>query len=254
MELPTLETSGLTFIGLAIGIGVGHTLLGPDHYVPFIALARAGRWTMRKAVTVASLCGVGHVLSSVVIGVTGAALLKNLESLTGVEAVRGQVAAWLLCAFGLVYMVWGVRRGMRDRTHRHPHVHADGTVHDHVHNHHGAHVHVHVPHAPPGDREQGSMTPWVLFIVFLFGPCEPLIPILMYPALRHGWWPMMVVACVFLLATIATMVAVVVVGVYGLRKVPADGTGKWGVVVGRYGHALAGFAVAGCGAAMLLGM
>ncbi|NOT02480.1 MAG: hypothetical protein HOP29_17885 [Phycisphaerales bacterium] len=239
---------------LALGVGVGHTLLGPDHYVPFIALARAGRWTMRKAVTVASLCGVGHVLSSVIIGVAGTALLKNIESVTGIEAARGQVAAWLLCAFGMVYAVWGVRRGMRARTHGHPHVHADGTVHNHDHNHHGEHVHVHVPHAPLAEGRRGSITPWVLFTVFLFGPCEPLIPILMFPALRHGWWSMMVVAGVFLLATVATMVAVVVVGVHGLRAVPIDGNGRWAVAFGRYGHALAGIAIVGCGAAMLLGL
>jgi len=39
---------GLEFVALcatAAGVGVIHTLLGPDHYLPFAAMARAGDWS-----------------------------------------------------------------------------------------------------------------------------------------------------------------------------------------------------------------
>jgi len=41
----------------AASIGFVHTLLGPDHYIPFIALAKAGDWSKKKLLSVTSLCG-----------------------------------------------------------------------------------------------------------------------------------------------------------------------------------------------------
>jgi len=32
----------------AIPVGILHTLFGPDHYVPFIALAKAHHWSLKK--------------------------------------------------------------------------------------------------------------------------------------------------------------------------------------------------------------
>jgi hypothetical protein len=67
----TTETALL--VGSALSIGFFHTLLGPDHYIPFVAMARAGSWTRRKALAVTALCGVGHVAGSVVLGMVGIA-------------------------------------------------------------------------------------------------------------------------------------------------------------------------------------
>ena len=236
------EQSLVALAVLAAYIGFLHTLIGPDHYVPFIAMSRVGRWSTRKTLLVSLLCGVGHVGSSVVLGVAGAALLKEVETLTGLEAFRGQIATWLLLAFGFCYMVWGIRRAVRKETHAHAHAHADGTVHSHLHDHHADHVHAHAE-----GEKSASLTPWILFTVFVFGPCEPLIPILMYPALQHGWGDMMFVAGVFAVATIATMMTIVMLGVFGLRALRVEG-------LGRYAHALSGFAVFACGGAMLLGL
>ena len=70
-----MTPSGLAVIaGTAASIGFLHTLLGPDHYVPFIALAQSGRWALRKTALVTFLCGVGHVGSSVALGFAGIAL------------------------------------------------------------------------------------------------------------------------------------------------------------------------------------
>jgi len=58
-------------MGAAFSIGLLHTLFGPDHYLPFIAMSRARRWNLRKTLIVTLLCGVGHVLSSVLLGFLG---------------------------------------------------------------------------------------------------------------------------------------------------------------------------------------
>jgi len=229
-------------LGTAVTIAVLHTLLGPDHYLPFVAMAKARQWPMVKTILVTILCGIGHVGSSVVLGLIGIAAGIGVSHLEGVESVRGNLAAWLLLSFGLVYTVWGIRRAIRNKPHAHVHVHADGANHVHKHTHADQHTHV---HSAPDPR---SVTPWVLFVIFVFGPCEPLIPLLMYPAATDGGVAATcLVALTFSLFTIGTMTAVVVALSYGLQFVSLR-------PLERYTHALAGATVTLCGVAILLGL
>ena len=110
----------------AASIGCIHTLLGPDHYVPFVAMGAARRWTTRKTLWITSLCGVGHVLGSVAIGMVGIGIGVSLHRLEWLEGLRGDAAAWLLTGFGLAYLAWGLKKAWRARPHTHPHFHGDG--------------------------------------------------------------------------------------------------------------------------------
>ncbi|UCD38866.1 MAG: hypothetical protein JSW54_05140, partial [Fidelibacterota bacterium] len=91
----------------AAGIGLIHTLTGPDHYLPFIVIGRAKRWSLAWTLSITALCGVGHILGSVVLGFIGIGAGIALHHLVNIESLRGEIAAWGLIAFGLVYMVWG---------------------------------------------------------------------------------------------------------------------------------------------------
>ncbi|MBL7114532.1 MAG: hypothetical protein ISS35_02095 [Kiritimatiellae bacterium] len=210
----------------AASIGFFHTLFGPDHYLPFIVMSRAGKWTVLKTSLVTLLCGVGHVLGSVVLGVVGVALGIAVGRLEGVEGARGNVAAWLLIGFGLAYAAWGVRRAVRNRPHVHVHTHEGGEEHQHTHTHGHGHVHVH-------GVEKRQLTPWILFTIFVFGPCEPLIPILMYPAAKQSVGGMLLVTAVFAVVTIGTMFAVVMAAVWGVSFA------RFGRLE-RYTHVIAG--------------
>ena len=229
-------------MGTAAGLAAGHTLIGPDHYLPFIMMAKARRWSMVKTFWITLICGLGHVLSSVALGAFGIAAGSAVGSLNAFEGNRGDIAAWLLIAFGLAYCVWGVRRAILNKPHTHRHLHQDGKEHEHEHDHHEQHAH-------PHDQEHKSITPWVLFVIFVFGPCEPLIPILMYPAFDQGLGLMGVaaVAAVFSIVTISTMLGIVMAGAYGLSFARL---GK----LERYTHALAGAMVLVCGLAIKLGL
>ncbi len=231
----------LALVITAASIGLLHTLLGPDHYVPFIVMAKARKWSLMRTASLTFLCGLGHVGGSVALGAIGVALGTAVAKLEIAESYRGEIAAWLLTAFGLVYLVWGLRRAIRNRPHTHPHAHLDGGVHAHQHAHHSGHVH---PHA---ESHKASMTPWVLFTIFVFGPCEPLIPILMYPAAAESLWATALVAAIFGAVTILTMLAVVMVATFGLNLLPT-------ARLERYSHALAGAAVFLCGVAIHLGL
>ena|SRR5690554_5906357 len=93
----------------AASVGFLHTILGPDHYLPFIMIGKARDWTLKKTLWLTFLCGVGHVLSSVVIGLVGIAIGAQLQKIEWLEGFRGNLAAWAFIAFGLAYAVWGLK-------------------------------------------------------------------------------------------------------------------------------------------------
>lgn len=231
----------------AASIAFVHTLLGPDHYLPFVAMAKARGWDLRKTLRITLWCGLGHLVGSVALGLIGIAFGSALARLEWIEGVRGEIAAWALVGFGLAYMAWGLRRAWRRRPHTHWHAHEDG-VHRHPHDHTGAHAHVHdtvVEAREPDPAAVGrqSLTPWVIFVIFVLGPCEPLIPLLMYPAATHSWGGMLAVTGVFGVVTVGTMLLAVGLSSAGLQRVELKG-------LQRFDHALAGFAVMACGLAI----
>jgi len=211
----------------AASIGFFHTLFGPDHYLPFIVMAKARKWSVVKTTWVTFLCGLGHVGSSILLGSIGVAFGIGVNKLVFIESGRGNIAAWLFIAFGLVYFIWGMRQAYRKKPHKHIHVHSDGTYHSHDHAHEDRHLHVH------DHQKKKHITPWVLFVIFVLGPCEPLIPILMYPAATNSISGMILVSIVFAVVTITTMLGIVLAGSFGLNYLPL---GR----LERFTHAIAG--------------
>ena len=64
----------LTILSItAASIGFIHTLIGPDHYLPFIVMGRAAKWSLTKTIIITFLSGIGHILSSVLLGFIGIA-------------------------------------------------------------------------------------------------------------------------------------------------------------------------------------
>ena len=221
----------------AASIGFFHTIMGPDHYIPFIVMARARKWSLAMTAWVTFLCGIGHILSSVLLGFAGIALGIAVTRLEALESFRGSLAGWSLIVFGLVYCIWGIRKAVRNRPHEHLHFHeGEEGAHIHTHTHHEEHVHVH-------SGKKRSLTPWVLFTVFIFGPCEPLIPLLMYPAAKGSLSGVVLVTTVFGAVTILTMLGTVMISLAGVRHIPLGH-------LERYSHALAGAAICVCGLAV----
>ncbi len=220
----------------AASIAFAHTILGPDHYLVFTAMGKARRWGLAKTLRITFLCGAGHVMSSVVIGGLGIFLGAQLVSLTAIEGMRGNLAGWALLAFGLMYFGWGLKKAGRGHRHSHVHMHGD-VVHDHEHDHHTDHSHVH------DEDARNPITPWAMFIIFVLGPCEALIPLFMYPAAQQSTGLVISVAVVFGLVTLLTMMAAVAITMIGIEKLKLPALGRWE-------HAVAGASVVACGAAI----
>ncbi len=231
-----MEGSTLLLAGTAVTIGFIHTLVGPDHYLPFIVMGEARKWTIRKTMLITFLCGLGHVLSSVVLGLIGIIAGISLSKLEFLEGFRGNIAAWLLIAFGLVYMLISLRALYRKKKHVHTHTHADGTSHEHQHDHLSGHAHIHL-------NDKKNLTPWILFLVFVLGPCEPLIPILMYPAAEHNMSGVILVSLLFSAVTITTMMSVVLAFRLGLSHINLKPLERWVNVVAGATIAVSGLAI-----------
>ncbi len=210
----------------AASIGFFHTLFGPDHYLPFIMMSKARNWSTPKTMLITFLCGLGHVGSSVVLGIIGVSIGIAITKIEFFESFRGNLAAWAFIAFGLVYFIWGLRRAIRNKPHTHLHIHEDSTSHEHEHAHLKDHSHVH-------ENKGKTITPWILFTIFVLGPCEPLIPILMYPAAKNNVGGLILVTSIFAAVTIATMMVVVYVTSTGIKLIPMKKMEK-------YSHAIAG--------------
>lgn len=217
------------------GVAVLHTLAGPDHYLPFIVMGRARRWSLARTLFWTTLCGAGHVGSSVLLAGCGVIFGLGLERVRFIEEIRGNLAAWAMIAFGAVYLAWGLKRAWRAREHGHPHAHGEGAEHEHRHAHAGAHAHLH------GETAGFKLTPWILFTIFVLGPCEPMIPLVMYPAGQGSGADVWLVVGTFGALTIAAMLVAVVLASHGLRLLPTK-------PLERFHHAVAGGTVllAGC--------
>jgi sulfite exporter TauE/SafE len=200
-------------------------------------MGRAGKWSTFKTTWVTLLCGIGHIGSSILLGIIGIALGVAVTKFEAIESLRGSLAAWFLIAFGLVYFVWGLRKALKNRTHEHWHSHGDGTHHIHRHAHVREHVHVHE------EERTVNLTPWILFTIFVFGPCEPLVPLLMYPAAKSSLLGLLLVTSVFSAVTIITMLGIVVISSYRVSFLPL---GR----LDRYSHSLAGATICLCGMAI----
>jgi len=122
----------------------------------------------------------------------------------------------MLIAFGLLYSAYGVFKYFR----RGAHVHFPSFLRPKTIRHKDLHL---------GDKDlnkendAGRLTPWILFLIFVFGPCEVLIPMLVYPAAEHSGLGVFLVALVFGIATIGTMLLVVWLGYKGFSFIKLKG-------------------------------
>ena len=204
----------ISFLSITVAVAIIHTLLGPDHYAPLAAFAKAQHWTKRKIVWITSFCGLGHILSSVVLGSIGVFLNFSLEKWKIVNSLRQEIAAWLWIAAGVFYLVWAMKDWYR---------HKCGSD------------------AFPGGNKTGARE-WIFFVIFVLGPCEPLILLMQHPIVRGSLSVGLLVAGIFGVTTILTMMVSVLALSAGLDSFPG--------LKGNYAHFAAAGIMIFCGAGM----
>ena len=239
-----MDSSWPVLAASAVLVGFLHTVLGPDHYLPFVAIGAARGWSRRKLVAVTVICGGAHITASMLIALLIGGLMglgtARVEETFGWQ---GSVVAWALVVLGVGYAAWGLLR-----THHHRHLpdgsHLPGSDHgaDAADHDHPGRDHTHHHH-----RVREDVTVWALVLVFAFGPCEAMIPLVMLPSAQGSVAGLALVLGLFGVVTVATMTTLVLLLHAGVQLIPTER-------LARAGHPLAGAVVALCGVAILLGL
>ena len=223
-------------LSTAIFIGVVHTLIGVDHYVPFVVLSKANAWSMRKTMGIVLICGIGHVLSSALFGLLGILMSQSLSFLVNIESIRGTLATYFMIVFGFIYTGISLRNMYKNKPHTHK-INGEIITHDH---HHIESVDDHHQAKPKSNLN----LIWGLFILFVLGPCEPLIPLLMFPAATQNTLALIEVTTAFSVCTILSMMAMTYIGVKGIKAIQLKSLEK-------FAHPMAGLAITLCGVMIL---
>ncbi len=225
-----------TFISLsltAITIAFFHTASGPDHYLPFVVLSRSRGWSPLKTIMLTIVCGMGHVLSSVLLGIIGVFVGWQMSEIEIFQDIRGNMSSWALLILGLVYLIYGIVKASKVRSHKHfDLVQDDVYVYEHKHNQ------AYVP------NRRVKVTPLVLFAIFVMGPSEPIIPLLFFSGTHRSLNEIIWLIALFTLTTIITMVGMVLLGNYSYGKIGSNH-------IDRYSHAIGGFVISLCAFGML---
>jgi hypothetical protein len=94
----------IALVAAAAAAGCVHTLLGPDHYVPMIALARLRGWSRTRALVWTAVFGIAHCATTVAaVAVAGDAAGEG-------SALRSDLAAALLAGVGIALLLAALRR------------------------------------------------------------------------------------------------------------------------------------------------
>lgn len=234
-------------VGTVAAVGILHTLV-PDHWAPIVVIGRQQGWSRRRTARAAAIAGLGHVLSTLALGVVlwvvGASLAVRYGHTVNVVAA----AALLLFGAWIAYGGWRELRASSAAAerfgHAHLHRHDDATEHVHWHEHEGglhalepgvAAIHVH-------DHVVAGRT--ALLLILGSSPMVEGLPAF-FAASSYGVPTLAVMAGVFGATTIATYVGASSLALSGLQRV------SFGALE-RYGEVLSGGFVAAVGVYALL--
>lgn len=92
-----------------------HALI-PSHWLPFVTIGKAERWTRRQTLTVTALAGLAHTVSTSLLGVLVS--LAGWQLAESYHELSERAIPLLLLALGLWYLMQHLR-------HRHVHDHID---------------------------------------------------------------------------------------------------------------------------------
>jgi nickel/cobalt exporter len=163
----------------------------PNHWAPVLAVARAERWPLRRAVGLTAVAGLAHVLSTVLLGLALGLLGWRLSN------QFAQVASWaapvLLIGIGLLYALSGPG-----------YAHPD----------------------PATPSRRGKHFVLGLALTMFLAPCLEVQTFFLTAGTR-GPAVLALLMAVYLVASVAAMCALVAVAFRGLHRLPLAGIARY---------------------------
>jgi hypothetical protein len=199
-------------IGAVGAVGVLHTMV-PDHWVPISILARQRGWSKSETARAALQAGVGHVVSTLALGLLVWAAGVAVAPRLGI--VIDKISSVALIGFGL----WIAVSAWHEQQHRHTH------QHNHEHE-----------HGTSSDIADGRKGRAALLLIVGSSPMVEGIPAFL-AAWKYGFGLIAFMAVIFAASTIATYILLCVSAAAGLRRFSLG-------ALGRYGEFLSGLAIA----------
>jgi nickel/cobalt exporter len=169
---------GLPLIVAGFVVAFLHAAL-PTHWLPFVLVARARRWTTRRALAVAAFAGLGHVACTIILG--AAVLAAGMVAAPWLGHGLHWIAGGLLVALGL-YQLMGHAHGGEPRHYRSDAAAALG-----------------------------------LFLLLAVSPCEAFLPLYLANA-GAGWGSFALLSGVLLVATTAGMMVFTALSLAGVSR------------------------------------
>ncbi len=203
-----------------------HTLI-PDHWLPFVLVARSQNWSLRKTFVTTLVSALFHVTLSLGLGIM--ALFLGREFIMVVGERLELFAGWALAFFGLVYTLYFL---------------VGGGQHQHYFPGHGEHH----PHEDYGTKEGQSIDgpskphilsrhlgdrPWgalALAAIVGLNPCVLAIP-LVFATIAEDGWALLGVSLAFALTSVFVLVTASVLGYKGLKHFRLNFLNKYGEVI-----------------------
>ncbi len=186
----------------------------PTHWLPFVLVARARRWSRAKTLGVTALAGLGHVALTSLLGLAIAWFGFQIDHELG-EAFPW-MAGGALFAVGLYYL-WRQLRGKGVCHHTVPggHHHASETCGHET-------EHSHWEHELEGSdlvsQKRGDMAAiGGLFLMLTLSPCEAFLPVYL-SGVQFGWRGFVVLSVILAVATLAGMAIVTSLAMAGLDR------------------------------------
>lgn len=177
------ETIGLT-VG-ALLISLVHAFL-PTHWLPFVLVGRARKWSRGRIMAVAAVAGMGHVLATIVLGFLVFLLGFKIAEYAGhsVHIISGL----FLVGIGVLFCA----------------------------NHFLHHRH----HAGPHEKEFVTDKAAILslFGLLTFSPCEAILPVFL-AAGTVGWKTVVPLLAIILVSTVGVMLSLVYFAAAGMERI-----------------------------------
>ena len=211
------RTLSLLFL-TSVSTALFHTLI-PDHWLPFVLIGRARRWSLGTTAMVSGFSALLHAGLSILLALV--TLVIGLETAHARGIVLERASGVLLLVFGLAYAIWAWRKGGHfhpggSLLHPHAHEDCDGREGDEGEDHLHYHADTDLIHG------QAGKSAFYLAAIVGLNPCVVLLPVVVATAER-GAKAFALVTLAYAATTTLIMMGLSVAGVAGTRrlKIPA---------------------------------
>ncbi len=203
-----------------------HTLI-PDHWLPFVLVARSQNWTLRKTFLTTLISALFHVALSLGLGIL--ALYLGREFILAVGERLELIAGWALAFFGAVYTLYFLVGGGQHQHyfpgHGEHHPHEDYQTKDNQVSEGPSKPHILSRHL--GNRPWGAIA---LAAVVGLNPCVLAIP-LVFATIAEDGWALLGVSLAFAATSVIVLVGASVLAYSGLKHLRLTFLNKYGEVI-----------------------